>query len=288
MDILLQKSFSNQGKIRFGHYLTKGKHPVLFIHGFPTSSHLWTETIKRLASLGHSCGAPDLPGLGDTVTPFDSDYSIDSLATFIFKYYGQYFINEPVILVGHEIGAAVALTLAIQKPGMLRGLVLTSAAFYKNWPTDLMKGLKFISKHRIAWNVLCKSGLGTFRLNKKLMDQLSWDSAHEKEIYEKDIHEFLRPFIYSTTSCSRLRLLLKDLNPKWTKTFASYLHKVKIPSQLVWGKKDKVLNLNEARKLKGDLAQSTLTVLPQAGHLLPLEAPLELARIIHEFSSKIN
>ncbi|MDA3863531.1 MAG: alpha/beta hydrolase [Deltaproteobacteria bacterium] len=287
MDIL-QKSFSNQGKIRFGHYLTKGKQPVLFIHGFPTSSHLWTETIKNLTNLGHSCGAPDLPGLGDTVTPFDSDYSIDSLATFIFKYYGQYFIKKPVILVGHEIGAAVALTLAIQKPGMLRGIVLTSAAFYKNWPTDLMKGLKFVSKHPVVWQALCKSGLGILRLKKKLLGQIAWDNPEEKEKFEKDIHEFLRPFIYSSTSCSRLRLLLRDLNPKWTMTFASYLHKIKVPSHLVWGSNDKVLNLNEARKLRGDLPQSTLTVLPNAGHLLPLEAPLELARIIHEFSRKIN
>jgi pimeloyl-ACP methyl ester carboxylesterase len=116
----------------------------------------------------------------------------------------------------------------------------------------------------------------------------SIENPEEKEKFEKDIHEFLRPFIYSSTSCSRLRLLLRDLNPKWTMTFASYLHKIKVPSHLVWGSNDKVLNLNEARKLRGDLPQSTLTVLPNAGHLLPLEAPLELARIIHEFSRKIN
>src|ERR1035438_5101832 len=40
-------------------------YPVLFIHGIPTSSQLWTGVVDRLARR-FACHAVDLPGLGKT------------------------------------------------------------------------------------------------------------------------------------------------------------------------------------------------------------------------------
>ena len=57
------------------HYLEAGAgDPILFLHGIPTSSYVWRNTIPRLAKIGR-CIAPDLIGFGKSEKP-DIEYSV--------------------------------------------------------------------------------------------------------------------------------------------------------------------------------------------------------------------
>jgi haloalkane dehalogenase len=56
------------------HYTEAGSGPpVLLIHGFPTSSHLWRNVIPELAKT-HRAIAIDLPGYGLSDKPLDVTY----------------------------------------------------------------------------------------------------------------------------------------------------------------------------------------------------------------------
>src|SRR5687768_9829360 len=59
----------------------KSKPPILLLHGFPSSSHMYRDLINDLSADYHLI-APDYPGFGQSSSPspFAYNYSFDNLA----------------------------------------------------------------------------------------------------------------------------------------------------------------------------------------------------------------
>ena len=91
------------------HYLEAGAgEPLLLLHGWPTSSHLWRNVIPRLAERRRVI-APDLPGFGRSEKPAGASYS--------FRFYEQVLdglcaaldLKRPALAV-HDLGGPLGLT----------------------------------------------------------------------------------------------------------------------------------------------------------------------------------
>jgi pimeloyl-ACP methyl ester carboxylesterase len=100
-----------------------GSGPSLtLIHGYGGAASNWTLMAPLLAD---RCRAivPDLPGHGGSSAlpgpPLQVDPYADRLAEVL---------DEPTVVVGHSLGAVVALRLAVRRPELVRGLVLAGAA----------------------------------------------------------------------------------------------------------------------------------------------------------------
>ena len=107
------------------HYLISGKgHPVVLLHGYAESSHMWLPLIAKLADK-HTVIAPDLRGFGQSAAPEDG-YTKAAMARDIHALvkslgYGR------IRLVGHDIGLMVAYAYAAQYPDEVDRLVLMEA-----------------------------------------------------------------------------------------------------------------------------------------------------------------
>jgi pimeloyl-ACP methyl ester carboxylesterase len=90
------------------HHVCRGSgDPVLFIHGIPTSSQLWSGVIDRMCGT-HKCFAVDLPGLGNTPQePYKPDF-LHHLALRIETLRIRNNIHQWHV-VGHDGGSAVAV-----------------------------------------------------------------------------------------------------------------------------------------------------------------------------------
>ena len=59
--------------------------PVVLLHGFPETSHMWTALMPKLAAAGYRCLAPDQRGYSPGARPDDVEaYSYRNLASDIF------------------------------------------------------------------------------------------------------------------------------------------------------------------------------------------------------------
>lgn len=96
--------------------------PKLYLHGIPTSSDDWLEFLPRTGGI-----APDLIGFGRSGKGGHLDYSLDGLANFVDRFLSHIGAGELLQVVGHDWGAAVALTFARRHPGRVRRLVLMNA-----------------------------------------------------------------------------------------------------------------------------------------------------------------
>ncbi len=100
--------------------------PVLFVHGFPTSGHLWSELIPLLPA-GRRYLVLDQLGSGRSSAPAGSDVGVAAHADRALRLLDVLRV-EKVALVGHGIGALVVLRMMASAPGRCSGLVLVSPA----------------------------------------------------------------------------------------------------------------------------------------------------------------
>lgn len=104
------------------HYLEQGRgEPVVLIHGNTSSSVWWEPTLTRLGDDYHLI-APDLRGRGDTEGP-SAEWTVEMLAHDVRGLLAQMGIG-PAHLVGHSLGANVALQIALDQPGWIKSLTL--------------------------------------------------------------------------------------------------------------------------------------------------------------------
>ena len=119
-----QSRFADVNGVRL-HYLVAGKgDPVVLLHGFAETSHMWLPLIAKLSDK-HTVIAPDLRGFGESSTPADG-YTKAAMAQDIHALVKSLKYDH-IRLVGHDIGLMVAYGYAAQYPGEVDRLVLMEA-----------------------------------------------------------------------------------------------------------------------------------------------------------------
>jgi pimeloyl-ACP methyl ester carboxylesterase len=119
-----QSKFAEVNGVKL-HYLVAGKgDPVVLLHGFAETSHMWLPLIAKLADK-HTVIAPDLRGFGESAAPSDG-YTKAAMAQDI-RALVKSLNYDRIRLVGHDIGLMVAYAYAAQYPAEVDRLVLMEA-----------------------------------------------------------------------------------------------------------------------------------------------------------------
>jgi len=120
-----RSAFADVSGVRL-HYLIAGEgSPVVLLHGYTQTSHMWRPLIARLAST-HTVIAPDLRGFGNSQRAAIG-YDKKTMAQDVHALVHQLGVEAPVALVGHDIGLMVAYAYAAQYPSEVKRLVLMDA-----------------------------------------------------------------------------------------------------------------------------------------------------------------
>ncbi len=128
--------FASSSTVVGGHrmaYVDEGSGPpVLLVHGNPTWSVYWRSLLHALPPLGLRAIAPDHIGMGRSEKPSASQYP-HTLARRVADF-GEFVdglgLDEPVSLVVHDWGGAIALAWAVDHPERVdKLLVLNTGAF---------------------------------------------------------------------------------------------------------------------------------------------------------------
>ena len=61
------------------------------------------------------------------------------------------------------------------------------------------------------------------------------------------------------------------------------LSEIKCPTLVIAGENDRIRNLDEARELNDGIPHSTLKIVPQSGHMVPMEQPSLLGELIRSW-----
>ena len=105
----------------------------LFLHGFPSSLHIWRHQIDHFSRLGYGCLAPNLMGYGKTYSPSNvTEYKTKQMVLHLVALLSHLMINRPVIVVGHDFGTLPASRFALYQPERIQAVVLLSIGYIQN------------------------------------------------------------------------------------------------------------------------------------------------------------
>jgi len=122
--------------------------PVILLHGIAASLHDWDELIPDLVINQYAAYALDLLGHGESAKPDSRNYHVDWLFGHLVEWIASLDLNERIVLIGHFLGAYLALEYARRFPAHTRGLILSSP-FYK---VEQLSALLRFSYRRPALN----------------------------------------------------------------------------------------------------------------------------------------
>ena len=105
--------------------------PVLFLHALGASSRYFAGRLGSLPATYH-CVMPDLLGFGRSPKP-DLAYTVEDHLMALRATVARLCLTEqPIFLVGHSLGAILAVEYAARFPAHVRGLVLLSLPAYQS------------------------------------------------------------------------------------------------------------------------------------------------------------
>ena len=114
------------------HYVDEGRgKPILMCHGNPTWSFLYRHVITELRDR-FRCVAVDYPGFGLSDRPPGYGYTPREHATVVAELVRRLDLEE-MLVMGHDWGGPIGLSVACADPARVRGLVLGNTWF---WPSD--------------------------------------------------------------------------------------------------------------------------------------------------------
>ena len=117
---------------------TRGKgDPLILLHGFPSSSHLWRDLVRHLPA-GHRTVVLDLLGYGRSDRPGERALSIAAHASRVVALADALNIKRFAV-AGHDLGGGIAQHLAVHHPERISRLALISSVAYEAWPPRELK-----------------------------------------------------------------------------------------------------------------------------------------------------
>jgi pyruvate/2-oxoglutarate dehydrogenase complex dihydrolipoamide acyltransferase (E2) component len=107
---------------------TDATETIVFFHGLGGTQSSWASVLGHFAET-YRVAAVDLPGHGasDKPAPASTDYSISGMAAKLGEFLEKLRLT-PSVLIGHSFGGATALQLALDRPKLVRALVLVDSA----------------------------------------------------------------------------------------------------------------------------------------------------------------
>lgn len=233
-----------------------GQPTLVFLHYFGGSARTWQPVINRLAPR-FRCLAIDLRGWGDSEAS-PTGYAVADMADDVQGILAALSLPR-FVLVGHSMGGKAALVLAARRPAGLEQLLLIGPSPPSPEPmTDTDR-----AEMRAAWG-----GVDAARKTLNTIAKLPLSEAWQQQVIEDNLRASREAWEAWADLGS-----FEDLS--------SLASQITVSTAVLAGENDPVLSPDVlTNEVTGRIPGAAQTVLPGAGHLMPLEAPEAVAEWI--------
>ena len=240
----------------------RGEEDVLvLIHGLATTRAIWDAVVPRLCR-GRRVVTLDVPGFGQS-PPAGHGFELAAVADRIADGQLTHGVDPPYDLVGHSLGAGIALTLAASRPGAVGRLVLVAPAGLVALPLRVARLL-----------ALGVNGLLAARRQLAPLAEQSWGRRLLLGLAAADgarlTAEQTRAIVGASTGAVRTAqafstIAAADLRP--------LLRAASMPLGALWGAADRTVPPRLADGLRDVRPDVELAMIEDAGHVAMIERP---------------
>ena len=236
------------------------KDTIVFLHGSGLSHIVWSLAEQFFSSKNYNVLSIDLPGHGNSDGPCLD--SIEKIADWMEKAFDKLKLKN-LILVGHSQGCLEILEYSSRYKERLKKLVFVGGSNKMPVHPDLIELAQ--SGHSDAVKLMMKWG---YEGSKKFIG----GNPVEKIIQSpRDISEILAVDLNACNNYSNGFEAAKVID---------------LPSMLIFGELDKMVNLEAGKKFSNLIKNSTTHVIKRCGHMIMIEKAFEMREKILEFLNK--
>jgi pimeloyl-ACP methyl ester carboxylesterase len=233
--------------------------PLVFIHGAGGSHLHWPSELRRMP--GVQVYSLDLPGHGKSKS--DAIASIKGYAHKLLEWLDSVELGSAV-LVGHSMGGAISLTLCLEAPHRIKGLVLVGSG----------------AKLRVSPQLLALSeDEGLYQQATQLVMQWAFSANADDrlvDLAQKRMSEVPATVIHSDfLACDKFDIMDR-------------LTEISVPTLVLCGEEDQMTPVKYSQYLAENIPHARLVVIKDAGHMVMLEKPFEVTRAIGDFLQELN
>jgi len=243
---------------------------LLFVHGASSSADFWYWQRAAFPNAHYL----DLPGHGSNqlsgVSCQDSAFSfqlLEDYADWVASYVETAGLRD-VVVDGHSMGGAIALILALRRPGWLRGIVLTCTGARLPVSPTLLELLR--SDYSAAVEAIVNASFAP-------------PAGPPRYALKVKMNGTLRRLLRTPQEVT-----LADYEACEHFDFTDRVGEINLPTLCIAGAQDAMVPAVFGRELHRAVRGSQLEVIEVAGHMLPIEKPDDYNRAIAEFVSRLS
>jgi len=222
---------------------------LIFIHGSGSSHEVWSNQME----LDINSIALDLPGHGKSGGKAAA--SIEDSAKMAAEFLSALQLPRPLYLAGHSMGAAIAITCALNCPGLAEGIILIGAGQRMKVMPALLEDL-----HQ--------------GINDPSFIRMGFSPQTPNDIVECTIKA------YADAEAS---VLYADFSACNNFDVSQQLEQIGLPVLVIVGADDKLTPVKLSQYLCSHIIKCQLAVISEAGHFVMLEKPADVNRLIIDF-----
>jgi cis-3-alkyl-4-acyloxetan-2-one decarboxylase len=216
---------------------------VIFLHGLASDSSTWDNALE-LEKSGKRLIAFDLLGFGRSPKPEDIDYNLKDHSKSVINTLKHHSIHTPVAIVGHSMGALIAVEVARKKPSMVSKLVLIGAPFYHRKDT-----FEVLYNYRKTGKIKPFNSLYYFYI--KVVEKRDLTLKAAKRVMKLAPKDYSFALTAETWDPFKLSLINCVMN----QDSLDYLETLQVPVTLIYGRMDGFIvtkNYAELRRIRPD------------------------------------
>ncbi len=266
------------------HYLERGTGPTLvLLHGNGVyAKDFETSGILQQAAEHYRVIAFDRPGFGYSERPRSTVWTPENQAALLHRALEQIGVESAIVL-GHSWGTMVALAMGLQRPEVVRGLVLLSGYYYPSVRLDValatppaipvigdvMRYTVSPLVTRVLWPALTKKTFAPMPVSERFKAFPVWMALRPKQLRASAAESAL--MIPSALALS--------------KRYAE----LKVPAVILAGTRDKIVDPgHNSERLSERLVDGRLQLEPGVGHMTQYAHPDKVMAAIDEIAAHVG
>jgi haloalkane dehalogenase len=246
--------------------------PVLLVHGYPESSHMWRHLLAGLGDAGWRAIAPDLPGFGDSPVQRPGTWTrhVEALEDF-----RRRLGLERVALVVHDWGGLIGLRWACEHPDAVSALVISNTGFF---PDGRWHGTaQALRKPEIGESLV--EGL-----TREAFVSL-FESTMPEPLDAESVDQYFKAFADAERRAAQLELYRSGEFSE-LEAYDGCLARLGVPVLILWGSEDAFAPVAGAHRFAREIPGAELRVMEGAGHFIFDERPQESAEAVVGFLAR--
>ncbi|NBC32011.1 MAG: alpha/beta fold hydrolase [Alphaproteobacteria bacterium] len=234
--------------------------PLVLVHGTPFSLRVWDRVAAALAERFRVYRF-DLLGYGGSAKRAGQDVSLGIQNRVMAALLDHWGLRAPFV-IAHDFGGATALRCHLLDGRDYGGLILVDPVALRPWGSPLVQHVR---AHEAAF-----AGLPAYLHQALLRAYLATASA--TALSEDWLQVLMAPWLGDEGQAAFYRQI-GQMDTRFTMEIEERLSAIRCPVHILWGEADAWIPVAQGESLQQAIPDAGLTRIPQAGHLVPLDAP---------------